>query len=338
MVTANLVDQIKIFNNQSVATPATFQVMLTINPSLYSTFEKSDLGNIRFYSDSALTQSLNSWIESGSTNTSTSAIVWVKLTSAIAANSNTTIYMAFLSTTTAFDGVQAGQAPQLSSSYGANDNGTGVFTFYDGFAGAAINAAWNQDAWNAGDFVVNNGCTINTYDIPGHVVTLTAQQTGPLVVEGLQKTNDAVNGNLGCWFSSAQSGDSGIAGGGDGGLNIFTSLDSIQSKNTLAGPPPQPPLVSVTTNQVVGLGLDAKTLYSFQNYTLLRVLAGTFGLSEFPGLQTSGSIATVRNTIQWFRTRALPPNGMMPSAYRWLPTPANEKIRLGAGRFGQLGF
>ena len=125
---------ITIINSQSSATPNPFQEMITWNPSSYTSFEGGNLGNIRFYSNSALTSPLYAWLESCSpslSNTATSATAWIKLTSPIAANGGTlTIYMAFLSTTTTYDGNYWGEAPNLSGTYGAYDNGANVFNAY----------------------------------------------------------------------------------------------------------------------------------------------------------------------------------------------------------------
>ncbi len=125
---------ITIINTQSSATPNPFQEEVSWNPSIYTSFEAGNLGNIRFYSDSALTSPLYAWLESCApslSNTATSATAWIKLTSPIAANGGTlTIYMAFLSTASSFDGNYWGDAPNLSGTYGAYDNGANVFNAY----------------------------------------------------------------------------------------------------------------------------------------------------------------------------------------------------------------
>ncbi len=125
---------ITITNSQSSATPNPFQEEISWNPSIYTSLEAGNLGNIRFYSNSALTSPLYAWLESCApsvSNTATSATAWVKLTSQIAGNGGTTtIYMAFLSTATNFDGNYWGEAPNLSGTYGAYDNGANVFNAY----------------------------------------------------------------------------------------------------------------------------------------------------------------------------------------------------------------
>ena len=100
------------------ATPTIFQQMVTWNPSTYSTYEASDLGNIRFCADSNCNTPLYSWLESctsSCTPSASSASAWVRLTSSIAGNGGTlTIYMVFEATSVEFDGNYWGEAPNLT--------------------------------------------------------------------------------------------------------------------------------------------------------------------------------------------------------------------------------
>ena len=117
-------------NSQSTAAPAPFQQMITFNPSAYSAYEASNLGNIRFYQNGT---ELYSWCESGCSTASSNATFWVRLPNGIPANSNITISMVFGTTSANYDGVYAGEAPQLSPTYGEYDNGQNVFNIYGAF-------------------------------------------------------------------------------------------------------------------------------------------------------------------------------------------------------------
>lgn len=83
-------------NTQSIATSANLVTPLTFNPSLFTSYENSDLSNIFFTSDAAGQNILPSWIESGN-STSTAALVWLNLGSnTIAATTGTmNVYMWF---------------------------------------------------------------------------------------------------------------------------------------------------------------------------------------------------------------------------------------------------
>ncbi len=81
--------KLNLTNSQSSPTVAGFQQKITFNPATYSSYEASDLGNIRFCADVNCATALNAWLESVmETETSsscspsaTSAIAWVKLPS-----------------------------------------------------------------------------------------------------------------------------------------------------------------------------------------------------------------------------------------------------------------
>lgn len=141
-------------NTQSTSTGSNFQQMITIDPSSYSSYERPDLGNIRFYQGSS---ELYSWCESGCNSTSTSSIFWVKLANGIGSNSKITLDMAFLPTTVQYDGNYAGEAPELSSSYAEYDNGVKVFSKYWNFAGTTLNG-WGW-TYGSATVTVNNGLT-----------------------------------------------------------------------------------------------------------------------------------------------------------------------------------
>ena len=83
---------ITLTNNQGSATPSPFQQKISWNPSSYSTYEASDLGNIRFCSDNACITTLNAWLESCTSScvpSATSASAWVKLASSMAGGGGT---------------------------------------------------------------------------------------------------------------------------------------------------------------------------------------------------------------------------------------------------------
>jgi hypothetical protein len=146
--------------------------MIFFNPTSYSGYASADLGNIRFYEG---TTELYSWCESGCTATSSNAVFWVRIPGGIGFNAggtaNVVLSMTFLSTSTEYDGVYAGEAPQLSctstvynsliaqnvctANYAKYDNGGNVFQSYQNFAGNSCPASWS--CTNA---MVANGVTV----------------------------------------------------------------------------------------------------------------------------------------------------------------------------------
>ncbi|MDG6927715.1 MAG: DUF2341 domain-containing protein, partial [Nitrososphaerota archaeon] len=164
---------ITISNAQSSATPNPFQQMISINPSLYTSLEASNLGNLRFYNSSG--DELYAWLENytGSTtpNEATNATIWVKLTDSIPANSQATIYMKFEPTTTNFDGVYWGEAPQLSPTYAEYDNGQNVFIDYWNFKGTTLPSGWTASTPGEATVAANNGLEVLEID-SGYIASL----------------------------------------------------------------------------------------------------------------------------------------------------------------------
>jgi hypothetical protein len=309
---------ITITNSQSSTTPSTFQQKITWNPSNYTSYEASDLGNIRFYSDSNLATPLYAWLESCTpslSNNATSATAWIKLTTPIAASGGTTtIYMAFLSTTTDFNGNYWGTAPNLSPTYGQYDNGANVFIFYDNFAGTTISSAWNT-AGAAGTYSVNNGLTVYSGAFPGYTFTLNNQYTGPLIIDAYQV------GTTGDWlgpsFSNLQTTDASysLTSGAilwayppEGPWSSCNGLYIASGGTTVTPNPPS------TTLQVVTLAVNSTSATEYQNYANPLTVSGTISLTNYPGLvQLAYSTSSDTQTTNWFRLRAYPPNNVMPS-------------------------
>jgi hypothetical protein len=165
---------ITITNHQSVATASPFQDSFSFNPSLYISYEVSDLGNIRFYETrmgSSFSNELHGWMESysGSTtpNNATSATVWIQLPSGIGAQSSVTVYMVFESTTVDFDGVYWGEAPQLSPRYGQFDDGAYVFSVYNN--GTNLFSSTQTGTGGTGPTITSSAPSPYTHAITGSV-------------------------------------------------------------------------------------------------------------------------------------------------------------------------
>ena len=144
--------------NTVAAVPSGFQQQISFNPSSYSGNEISDLGNIRFYQGAT---PLYSWCESGCTSGSSNAVFWIALNPGIAANSNVAVN-AILTSNSEYDGIYAGEAPQLSGTYGQFDNGNSIFSFYDDFIGTTLKSTWSNFKYPSGTVgtnTVNNGVT-----------------------------------------------------------------------------------------------------------------------------------------------------------------------------------
>jgi hypothetical protein len=309
-------------NNQGSSTPNPLQVSIQANPSLYSTHEASDLGNIRFCSDTGCNTELYSWLEGcgssapyGACSTaSTSATFWVKLTSSIAGSGGTlTVYMAFLSTSINFDGVQAGEAPTLSATYAQFDNGAKVFLFYDNFAGTTISSAWNV-VGASGTYSVDNGLVVDSLPFPGYSFSLNNEYTGPLIVDAYQV------GTTGAWLGASfsnlvtTSSSYTVTSGAAQWVYPPEGSDGINGLCIASGCTGFTPNPVSTTLQVVTLAVSSTAAVEYQDYANPVTATGTNSLTNYPGVVQVGYASSDTQTTYWFRLRAYPPGNVMPSA------------------------
>ena len=315
---------ITIFNNEPVATPAPFQQMITFNPSLYSKYENSNLGNIRFYQGST---ELYSWCESGCSNSSSNAIFWIKLPNGINANSKVIINMTFKPLATNYDGVYAGEAPQLSSTYAEYDNGAKVFNFYDNFAGTGLNTSKWIANLNDGTLIINNGLTL---------YMLVLWSSYPAYVSSVQ-TFDPQKEILdfyGYFYNYSYYVDRiGYFGSQSGGVPqyeittyyynyvLYESYMGYTETLMRGG--------SFSTCNVFSLWSGTRGIYGQVNYGSVYNVTGYNpylppfipSTSQYIVILAYGSYIATHGSyypyydpvyVQWIRTRTLPPNGVMP--------------------------
>ena len=165
---------IKITNSQGSATANGMQQKIVFDPTniLFSGQVTSNLGNIRFYSNSA---ELYSWCESGCSSSASSSTFSIRLPFSIGAHSSTNINMTFLPANTGYDGFHAGEAPQLSGSYAAYDNGNSVFPMlYQDFNGTSCPSGWSCSGSGTN---VGNGVTV-LYSYGSHGIAETTASYG----------------------------------------------------------------------------------------------------------------------------------------------------------------
>lgn len=337
---------ITISNSQISATASPFQQSVTINPSLYTNLEASDLGNIRFFStlsSNTFSGPLDSWLEyvsSTPANAATSALFWLNLPNGIAASSSTTIYMTFLSTSSEFDGNVAGEAPQLSSTYGQYDNGANVFTLYGG-------ASWSAFTFQSGTWTTANGylqqtsssasgginggpaalIESNTYPVTGSYVLETAfsysGQTTPrvgIIADGtpVGAAGSGTADTMGYRFIGQQTNN------GAGFVSFLNDLTAWVSNGAYQGT-----VSTAYTMQVIDAGGTwSGNLYG--GYSIANTVLSSLGNTPYStansqgatsgfvgisaGYYTGSQVIANPTNVQWFRMRAYPPNGVMPTA------------------------
>jgi len=291
-----------ITNNASAATPAPFQQMITVNPSLYTSYLASDLSNVQWFDASG--NVINSWLESGNSNTGTKAVYWLSLANGIAADSSITVYMGIASTTTnLLNNTTTGEAPQLSPTYGEYDNGASVFNFYDNFAGTSLKSSWSIFlSQYAGTVTVNNGLTLS----------------GGTNWWGLENSYQApMPSILEFYGENTESSGSGI-GPGIGtynGAGYLMRYPAWCIQNTVNGVPTN--LLACSSNGTANYNVwyltsgvyNSGSLSLMVNYTTVASYSLTVSSSNLELITFENSTSV----FQYARVRAYPPNGVMPA-------------------------
>ncbi len=300
---------ITITNNETTATGTSFQQMITFNPtqsSAYEAVEAPDLGNIRFYLG---TSELKSWCESGCDNaTSTSAVFWVNVPGGIGAGASIVVDMTFQSTSTEYDGVYAGEAPQLSATYAQYENGSSVFADYWSFATSTDLTGWNvaRATATASDGLTLTCTSAGASYAPCGMAYSSHALSEPYIAETLAKpstrivgfgvitgdtpsaTSNQLLGFVFGYVSYASSwywnGNTGASSGGTLGSNWAVVQVEAQSSTDLS-------------EAVIGTGSDAIATWN-----------GAAGYLAFGGTSNGDSMQ-----VDWARTRMYPPNGAMPT-------------------------
>ena len=319
-----------IVNTQSTATPSGFQQMLTFNALNYSSYLSGNLENIYVYNSLSGAQ-IPAWIEGNSLNeqqttslnTAANVIIWVNLgaNTISASGSASQYYIGIGSTNTNFflSGNNIGEAPQLSPSYAEYDDGASVFNFYDNFVGTTLNTSkWNNYAssgvtGNTENINVYNGLTLskgtseyNTY------ISSSAQTLTTNTIIDIYWTPATSYGSQVGYISQLGYDLYNIQGAGvqywQGGYYVDsrasalsqTQFGSYSLQNYLSS-------ISISTTAVKGY---------LNDYVLTGSI--TTNLNTIPPsnplyLEIAQDSSTYNTLVTWVRTRAYPPNGVMPS-------------------------
>jgi hypothetical protein len=330
VVPSNIINYVPltITNSQNAPTVSPFQQKVVIDSAEYQQYEASNLSNVEFFYPNGTV--INSWLESGNSNTAASTIYWLKI-SGILAHSSETVYLGFASkSTNLFNTTNDGEAPQLSSTYAEYDDGANVFNFYDNFAGTALSSQWTSSSTSSYSIKVDDGLTIS---LPSgaaaggaYVNSVNAVVGNNIILQGLINQGDESTTNerglIGAsisnsvyqvWDNGGSSGDTivGWSAGKDNVGNIiqamsvlngaYTYLNSISSNSNLN-------IYSVfVSDSTVGTYVNDGSVSTTTTDVPPKPLY--ISLSDY----STGGGAAVNSFYQWIRTRAYPPNGVMPS-------------------------
>jgi len=299
-------------NSQSSATPSPFQQMIQINEGNYANYiaYNGNIANFEFFTQSGSV--LPAWIES---NNSGILTVWVKLPNGIPASSSFAIYLGFASKTTnllSSSGTSGiGEAPQLSPNYGEYDDGASVFNFYDNFSGTSLNTSKWTTTTGGASYTVNNGLTITgngngiwfygkiIQNYPSIFDVYVASYTSGIsqIRNGFSLTQgDATNYDLitAPAETNNENLESALGAFGVATANVAYPSSYIQSLAWIA-----------TGSEMAQVNYGNTLIGSNSQYTIANYYPSIWFIWS-----ASGSYTT---TSYWVRTRAYPPNGVMPS-------------------------
>ena len=350
-VPSNIVNYlpVNIINYESTPTPPNFQQMVTVDSALYSSFEASNLQNVEFFYANGII--INSWLESGNSNSAQSTVYWLKIGPQIGASNSLTVYMGFASpSTNLMNGKTIGEAPQLSSSYAEYDNGNTIFNNYWDFAGSSLPSGWTSATTpGSGNTVtVNNGLQLYVSGGPSsggsqnpayaYTMYTNAIPNSNTMVEEVSGylNNDYVPGYDYVVFSPTGyfTATTGITTSNP--LSVFNQFKGLTLQEvsggqgfymqdnsgtvTLVSIPPwisnqNPPLSVYSTvienSSITGSSSD----FAYLNYTAIGSISASAPSSSYvgTGLTLDHNNGPAQENIYWIRTRDLPPSGVMPA-------------------------
>ncbi len=310
---------ITIVNNQGSPTPQPFQQNLSVDSHLWSAYINANWSNVGFqYANGT---NIPAWIEANATNTATDTPVWLKLNQ-IPAGGSVTINMNLYASTSYLLSAAGpiGEAPSLSSArYGAVDDGRQVFNFYDNFAGTSLDSQWTVGS--GGIVTVNNGVTAG----PGNCFAASFSSSSYQMSTGVIDFNASISAAgatgtctmaaIGLSLPSNPNADRALVGDFNDKIGVYYGVCATNSAT--AGSTTTEPLSLFGAYHVYSVGLpptlppvtgqvDYRYPVSVTNATYMPTLPQPLTFID----QTSTGISV---NDQWIRTRAYPPNGVVPT-------------------------
>ena len=315
-------EPITITNTQSSATPSPFQQMINFTSSDpgFSSIATGNFGqNVEFFYYNGTV--IPSWLEN---YTPTNALWWLKI-AAIPGGSSETVYVGFAPTSSnLFNTVNDGEAPQIScgstptsscSNYAEYDDGANVFIDYWNFAGTTIPSSFLLTNCGAGGgYNVNNGITLDNCQFIFSQQIISYPVIADIFVPILSDSSSAIYFGLSTELADM------YGNGIPEEAYMMILPDSTSGGLSL----------SYQTNN--GGGSVGSIPYTFSDdnvYSIDWVSTGEEGAyinyqKEITGKDTTVKIGNyylfvgpdnsgASISFQWLRTRAYPPNGVMPS-------------------------
>ena len=306
---------VAVYNSNDSSTSTNFTDFVTINSSIYRNYENRNLTNVEFFDSSG--NIIPSWLQTGNSYSSNSTIYWLMLNKSIPGKSSYVIYMGFSKTSVQLmNGVWVGEAPELTNSYGAFDNGYHVFHYYYNFSGNSINyGRWILN--NSAGITQNNGISGSFLPSGGYLASKNSVGPGFMVNEFITQVGDGQDdGFINVSENPIYMGYNVTQGDVIRDASIKTYPDAI-SLNPAEYNPSGTAYGNFThSEKTTGIftveTLNKSSTFQFLNYNVGNTSQPLTGLNEnFPmnfGLDGRGCSFA----LQWISVSRTPPNYKMP--------------------------
>ena len=312
---------LNLSNSQSTATPNPFQQMINITSAdngwtYINTNQTTAFGqNVEFFYANGTV--IPSWLEN---YTLGHAVWWVK-TGSIAASSTLTIYMGFANkTTNLFNNKTTGESPQLSSTYAEYDDGADVFSYYQRWGGlSSLPTNWGEVTNSIVTFastyteIQPNQTTRGWYGIYLNPIPASLSSTTTVWEYYGNQYNDIAAGS---YVGTSESTTGNFAGysfsEGDTTTNLIYLGNNATQFDASAGYDDTNNNKIYTMAMASGTALDMQINYS-SIYSTASAVAEAPTYFDIAVSNNGGSKPASPIYIYWLRTRAYPPNGVMPS-------------------------
>lgn len=255
---------------------------------------------------------------------SANVLYWVVIpgTAFLPASSSNTLYIGWAGNTissanTLFNTANTGEAPQLSCNnptntisgcatgqYAKYDNGNSIFSNYYNFAGTSLPATWKFESSFKYNYT-NNGLTAGNAVGQGIGALLTPINPANTVAEmygGWPHTGSLCSSCLGLSNSNTAFNSNAIIGNNAG----FIALQSNNAGTWFTSTWPANPIARVYGVTQTATGTNIIYTLNYTSNTMTKTMPPT-------AYWTISGPAANPLREQWFRTRAMPPNGIMPS-------------------------
>lgn len=280
----------------------------------YLSYNTSSANFEYFYNNGTI---IPSWIES---NTTGKIITWLKIRNITSIGN---IYLGFaLKNKNILSGSGTsgiGEAPQLSKVYAQYDDGSQVFNNYWNFTGTSLPSSLNSLS-NGGTYSINNGLTMSIPAItPDWEHIFTTTQYSPNIIETyISNFTGAATGEYGIAYTPVTS-----ASGGTDDWQTAYIFDTFSNTNrlikylsgagtvinssayTLSTPFILSGVWPTTGNQYLQINYNTKLSSTDSSITISPSNYDLF-------ISNGGNADAVSITIKYLRSRATPPNNLMP--------------------------